>query len=95
MQNNKKKKAMKNITINIPKCYDENIQKLIGMGMVGSRSEAIRLAIKEYLQKEYNENLQLLEFFELEDSSDRYPELDSNQSNLEELDIIMKTTKEE
>ncbi|TXT65582.1 MAG: hypothetical protein BAJALOKI3v1_90025 [Promethearchaeota archaeon] len=59
----KKKSPMQNITINIPECYDDNIQKLIGMGLVSSRSEAIRTAIREYLQKEYSVNLELLEFF--------------------------------
>lgn len=54
---------MSNITINIPEIYDENIQKLIKMGVVSSRSEAIRTAVREYLQKEYNTNLKLLGFF--------------------------------
>jgi len=60
----KKKSPMQNITINIPECYDENIQKLIGLGLTSSRSEAIRTAIREYLQKEYSLNLELLEFFD-------------------------------
>lgn len=55
---------MKNITINLPELYDKNIQKLIKMKILPSRSEAIRLALKEFLQREYTENLQLLEFFE-------------------------------
>lgn len=59
----KKKSPMQNITINIPECYDKNIQKLIGLGLVSSRSEAIRTAIREYLQKEYTVNLELLDFF--------------------------------
>lgn len=59
----KKKSPMQNITINIPECYDENIQKLIGLGLTSSRSEAIRTAIREYLQKEYSVNLELLDFF--------------------------------
>ena len=61
---NSKKPRMKNITINLPECYDNAIQKLIKMKLVPSRSEAIRNAIKEFLQKEYNGNLELLEFFE-------------------------------
>ena len=55
----KKKSDLKNITINIPNCYDKGIQKLIKMKLVASRSEAIRLAIKSFLQNEHN-NLQIL-----------------------------------
>ena len=58
-----KKSPMQNITINIPECYDKNIQKLIEMGLASSRSEAIRTAIREFLQKEYSLNLELLDFF--------------------------------
>lgn len=63
-RNDKKKPPMHNITINIPENYDNNIQKLIKIGLVPSRSEAIRTALREYLQKEYNVNLDLLDFFE-------------------------------
>lgn len=55
---------MKNITINIPGLYDKNIQKLIKMRILPSRSEAIRIALREFLQKEYVSNLELLGFFE-------------------------------
>lgn len=58
-----KKSKMVNITINIPHLYDENIQKLIEMKIVPSRSEAIRIALREYLQDEYDENLGLLGYF--------------------------------
>lgn len=58
-----KKSRMVNITINIPHLYDENIQKLIAMKIVPSRSEAIRIALREYLQDEYDENLGLLGYF--------------------------------
>lgn len=54
-----KKRKMVNITINIPDIYDTNIQKLIQMKLLSNRSEAIRIALREYLQKEF-ENLQLL-----------------------------------
>jgi Arc/MetJ-type ribon-helix-helix transcriptional regulator len=60
--NKKKKKKMKNITINLPEIYDENIQKLIRMKIVASRSEAIRTALREYLHQEYK-NLKLLGYF--------------------------------
>ena len=55
-------KHIKNITINLPECYEENIQKLIGMKIVASRSEAIRTAIREFLHSEYK-NLQILGYF--------------------------------
>jgi Arc/MetJ-type ribon-helix-helix transcriptional regulator len=58
----KKSKPMQNITINIPELYDENIQKLIRMKVVSSRSEAVRIAIREFLQNEF-ENLKLLGYF--------------------------------
>ena len=58
-----KKPAMQNITINIPDIYDVNIQKLIKMNVVPSRSEAIRTALREYFRSEF-ENLQLLGFFD-------------------------------
>jgi antitoxin ParD1/3/4 len=43
---------MKNITIAMPEIYVRNIEKLQENGMVPSRSEAIRLAIREFLKKE-------------------------------------------
>ena len=58
-----KKPAMQNITINIPDIYDKNIQKLIKMKVVPSRSEAIRTALREFFHTEF-ENLQLLGFFD-------------------------------
>ena len=57
---------IKNITINIPHLYDENIQLLIKNKLTASRSEAIRTALREFLQKEYGENLDLLGFKEIE-----------------------------
>lgn len=58
-----KRPPMRNITINIPNLYDKNIQKLIDMRLTASRSEAIRTALREYLQNEF-ENLKLLGYFE-------------------------------
>ena len=46
------RQKMKNITIALPEIYVDNIEKLQDMGMVPSRSEAIRLAIREFLKKE-------------------------------------------
>ncbi|KKL76876.1 hypothetical protein LCGC14_2040540, partial [marine sediment metagenome] len=51
------------ITINLPYLYDENIQKLIQMKIVPSRSEAIRSALRSFLHKEYS-NLKLLGYFD-------------------------------
>ena len=59
----KTKPKMVNITINLPEIYDQNIQKLIKMKIVPSRSEAIRVALREFLHNEYK-NLKLLGFFE-------------------------------
>ncbi len=65
MPNDKKEKKpkMRNITINIPEIYDDNIQKLIKKKVVASRSEAIRTAVREFLQTEYD-NLKLLGYFD-------------------------------
>lgn len=54
-----KNRALKNITINYPKAYDDKILELIGSGLVASRSEAIRIAVREYLHREY-EALEIL-----------------------------------
>lgn len=62
----KKKPPMSNITINIPEIYDYQIQALKDMGLVSSRSEAVRTAIREFLQEEFSINLKLLGFFEEE-----------------------------
>ena len=51
---------MHNITINIPTTYDEGIQKLIAMKLIASRSEGIRIALREFLNREYGENLEIL-----------------------------------
>lgn len=58
-----KKTPMKNITINIPNLYDDNIQKLIKMKLIPSRSEAVRTALREFLNREYK-NLEILGFFD-------------------------------
>ena len=52
---------MKNITIALPEIYVKNLGKIQEIGMVPSRSEAIRLAIREFLKKEIN-NCKLLGF---------------------------------
>lgn len=54
---------MVNITVNLPEIYDINIQKLKNAKIVASRSEAIRIAIYEFLRQE-SKNLKLLGIFE-------------------------------
>ena len=66
IKNEKEKISMKNITINIPDLYDKKIQWLIERKLIPSRSEAIRTALREFLHNEYNNNLDLLGFFEEE-----------------------------
>ncbi|MBY8985235.1 MAG: ribbon-helix-helix protein, CopG family [Candidatus Lokiarchaeota archaeon] len=63
IEKKKTKPKMINITINLPQIYDDNIQKLIKKKILPSRSEAIRIALREFLHNEY-ENLKLLGFFE-------------------------------
>lgn len=48
------RQRMKNITIALPNIFVDNIEKLQVLGLVPSRSEAIRLAIREFLKKEVN-----------------------------------------
>lgn len=64
------KRTLKNITINIPKIYDENIQKLIKSKRFPSRSETIRTALREFLFSEYS-NLELLGFFKREPKGEK------------------------
>ena len=59
-ERNKKNFAMHNITIGIPKIYDDNLKFLIKKKIIANRSEAIRIAIGEFLHQEYNLNLDLL-----------------------------------
>jgi len=44
------RQKMKNITIALPEIYVQNLEKIQEIGMVPSRSEAIRLAIREFLK---------------------------------------------
>ena len=63
----KSKPPMKNITINIPNNFEKNIQWLISKKIVASRSDAVRRALKEFLDREYGSNLELLGFFDMEE----------------------------
>lgn len=66
--NGKKKPVvrMKNITINIPEIYDLRIKDLVDKKVIPSRSEAVRTALREFLHEEYNGNLDLLGFWEVQ-----------------------------
>lgn len=46
------KKKMVNITISLPEIFIENIERFQNAGIVASRSDAIRTAIREFLEKE-------------------------------------------
>ncbi|TFG10211.1 MAG: ribbon-helix-helix protein, CopG family [Promethearchaeota archaeon] len=61
---------MKNITINLPDLYVDKLQQLIKQGILPSRSEAVRIAVREFLHGEYGEHLELLGFFEEQDSEE-------------------------
>ena len=52
---------LQNITIALPEIYCDNLKKLQEMGIINSRSDGIRRAIQEFLEKEL-ENIELLEF---------------------------------
>ena len=59
---------LQNITIALPEIYCDNLKKLQEMGIISSRSDGIRRAIQEFLDKEI-ENLSLLGFEPVEDTS--------------------------
>ncbi len=59
----KEKTVLKNITINLPDVYCSVIDKLVNMKLIASRSEAVRMALRDYLHKDYK-NLDLLSYFE-------------------------------
>jgi Arc/MetJ-type ribon-helix-helix transcriptional regulator len=48
---------MKLITVNIPKAYLEDLEELVKVGMYSSRSEAIRIAVRDLIWDEFLENL--------------------------------------
>ena len=60
-----KRPPMRNITINIPEVYDTKIDWLIQNRLTASRSEAIRTAIREFLQKEYDAETGILALLEV------------------------------
>ena len=56
-----KEAKLQNITIALPEIYCDNLKKLQEMGIISSRSDGIRRAIQEFLDKEL-ENIVLLDF---------------------------------
>lgn len=61
-----KKRKMQNITINLPEAYCDNLQRLIQLGLYPSRSEAIRVALREFLDREF----QFLDLLHLREDAD-------------------------
>ncbi|MEM2145240.1 MAG: type II toxin-antitoxin system ParD family antitoxin [Candidatus Jordarchaeaceae archaeon] len=47
-----KKSTMKLISIKLPNAYIEGLNELVEMGIYPSRSEAIRVAVRDMLKKE-------------------------------------------
>lgn len=78
------KPPMKNITINIPDIYDENIQKLIKLKVTPSRSEAIRTALRDFLHEEYK-HLELYGYFEDDETDVKLEELSELKPREREL----------
>ena len=56
---NNDRERLQNITIALPEIYVENLTKLQEAGFINSRSEGIRSAIREFLEKEI-ENARIL-----------------------------------
>ena len=59
---------LQNITIALPEIYCDNLRKLQEMGIISSRSDGIRRAISDFLNKEID-NLELLGIEITEDKS--------------------------
>lgn len=83
---------MQNITINIPNNYEENIQKLIKLGITPNRSEAIRNAIRDYLHKEYDIVLPLFDFFHKE-KADISDNKSLSESKAIKLSLVIESRK--
>lgn len=47
------------VTINLPNQYLDSIETLVNLGFFPSRSEAVRQALKEFLEREYKFNVDL------------------------------------
>ncbi|MBN2155131.1 MAG: ribbon-helix-helix protein, CopG family [Candidatus Lokiarchaeota archaeon] len=45
---------MKLVTLNIPQVYLDGIERLVEQEVYPNRSETIRIAIRDFLRKEYN-----------------------------------------
>jgi len=53
LKQGEKTSKLVNVTINLPQVYLWNIDKLREFGLFNSRSEVIRAAIKEFLDREF------------------------------------------
>ena len=51
---------MINISVNIPIPYENMIQELIKKEIIPSRSEGIRIALRDFLQKEFKFYMELI-----------------------------------
>ena len=45
---------MKLVTLNIPQAYLDGIEQLVEQEIYPNRSETIRIAVRDFLRKEYN-----------------------------------------
>jgi Arc/MetJ-type ribon-helix-helix transcriptional regulator len=52
---------MRNVTINLPESYCDGIERLIKDQFFPSRSESIRVALKEFIENEF----EIIELFNL------------------------------
>ena len=58
---------MKIITVNIPESYLESVKKLVGEGgLYPSRSELIRVAVREFLIKELKRANEMIKYKDVE-----------------------------
>ena len=48
----RKERTMRNVTLNVPDCFCNALEKLLTLGVYPSRSEAIRVALKQFIDKE-------------------------------------------
>lgn len=53
---------MRVVTINVPNAYLESFESLIKLGLFNSRSQIVREAIKEFIDKEYEFTSDLKQF---------------------------------
>ena len=64
LDNGEKKPPMQNVTLNIPDIYERDLKILKDKGLISSKSEGVREAIREFLQEQI-ENLETLRYGEV------------------------------